>query len=409
MKILLINKFLYPKGGDAITALDTGKLLKNKGNNVVFWGMDDIRNGDFNNKDTFVSNIDFNSEKRVAKKIKAALNLLYSFEAKQKIERVILREKPDIVHLNNFAHQISPSILDVFKKYKLPAVMTMHDYKLVCASYTLKVKEKACQACSGGRHYNCFLKACVKNSRAKSFLNMIEMYLHHNLLHIYDSIRCFISPSLFLKEKVKAMGFKKKIVHLPNFVDIDNFLPQYDWQDNSIVYVGRLSFEKGVMSLIKAASFIPDIKFKIVGDGPLMEELKDLVKMRNISNVEFLGYKSGKELKDEIRKSMCVVVPSQCYENNPRAAIEAFALGKSVIGARIGGIPELVKDNITGVTFNSGDVDDLVEKISLVTKDNRRLKKWAKSARDTAEKEYSADVYYDKLISIYKDVIDNAA
>jgi len=403
MKILLINKFLYPKGGDAVCTIKTGELLRAKGHEVNFWGMESTDNPPYPYSELFVDNLDLNNAGRAKKQLAIAAKLLYSKEAKKKVEQFIkVVGKPDIVHLHNFAHQISPSILDVFKKYKIPCVMTMHDYKLACAAYTLLSHGKVCKRCSGVKYYQCFKQGCVKGSKAKSLLNTIEMYLHHKILHIYDYIDTFISPSLFLKETLEEMGFKGKVIHIPNFVEIEKFTPRYDWQENTICYMGRLSHEKGVETLIEAMQGLP-VTLKIIGDGPLKEQL--MVSAAGCGNIAFLGYRSGDDLKNEIRNSMFTVIPSQWYENNPLSVIEAFALGKPVIGARIGGIPELVKDNITGITFTAGDAADLRDKILFMINNPDKLKIFGQNARRFAEAEFSSARHYEKLIKIYNEAL----
>ena len=400
MKILLINKFLYPKGGDAISTLNTGKLLAAKGHKVTFWGMDHPKNPDYYYKELFVSCVDYNKPNGIFRQLKAVVNLLYSFEAKKKIEKLLNIEKPDIVHLNNFAHQISPSILDVFARDNIPTVMTMHDYKLVCPTYSMLLDGRPCERCKNGKYYWCFLKNCTKSSYSKSFINAMEMYLHHKILHIYNKIDLFISPSMFLKGKVEQMGFKGKIFYLPNFVRLEDFSPGDGLEENSIVYVGRLSEEKGIVTLIEAVKGV-DVEVKIVGDGPI----KDRIEKTRPNNVVFLGYMTQEHFKKEVINSMGLIIPSECYENNPLAVIEAFALGKPVIGAQIGGIPELVQDGKTGYTFEPGNSGDLRNKIKCLLDNQDKAIQMGKNARALVEKEYNAEIHYKHLIEIYNKVI----
>jgi glycosyltransferase involved in cell wall biosynthesis len=401
MKVLLVNKFLYPKGGDAISTLTTGELLAKKGHDVHFWGMDHPDNPSYPLQKFFISCVDYNNLGGVVDKTKSAVNILYSFEAKRKISLLLKIIKPDIIHLNNFAHQITPSILDEIKKYNIPTVMTMRDYKMVCPTYSMLVNGVSCEKCKFGRFYHCALNRCSKGSLIKSLINVGEMYLHHKILRIYDKIDVFIAPSRFLMDKVKEMGMIGEVVHLSNCVDIEVFQPAYGWQDNSIVYLGRLSHEKGVCTLIDAVKDIKKVRLKIVGDGPLKGSLQGKIQSEKITNVNFLGYKAGQELHEEIRRSMFLVIPSECYENNPRSVIEAFALGKPAIGARIGGIPELVQDWKTGLTYTSGDVDDLKDKIQLMLNNADKISEMGQNARRYVEDEFTANVHYNKLISIY--------
>ncbi|MBF0329899.1 MAG: glycosyltransferase family 4 protein [Nitrospirae bacterium] len=408
MKILLINKSLYPKGGDAVSTLTTGVLLVSKGHHVNYWGMNHPLNPDYPFKNYFVENVDYHALNSYKKKMMMAVNLLYSFKAKRKLEKLFKEFKPDIVHLNNFAHQISPSILHVLKKYDIPSVMTMRDYKLVCAPYNMLLNGKPCEKCKDGKYYQCLINKCVQNSFSKSLLNTMEMYFHHNILHLYDLIDTYISPSIFLKAKCEEMGLKKQIEYLPNFVNLTEFTPQYKEEENTIVYFGRLSNEKGLVTLIEAMKGI-NATLRLIGDGPSRNDLEAMVRSEKNNNVEFLGFKTGDELKGLIRQSMFVVLPSEWYENNPRTIIEAFALGKPAIGARIGGIPELVKDNETGLTFEPGNADDLAEKIGILLRDDELRIRMGKNARDFAERELNTEKHYQRLMELYNMAIEKNA
>lgn len=402
LKILLVNKFIFPKGGDAISTLTTGRILEAHEHEVVVWGMQHPDNLFYPFQEYFVSSVDYDTVNSLTSKARAAMNILYSFESREKIATLLEKVQPDIVHLNNFAHQISPSILDEIKKHHIPVVMTMHDYKMVCPAYSMLCNSEICERCKGGRFYQCGINRCTKGSLLKSMVNVIEMYLHHRLLHIYDKIDIYISPSRFLKDKVQEMGLKGEIFYLSNCVELEGFEPDFGWEEQSIVYVGRLSHEKGVKILIDAVKGIPDVQLKIIGDGPLKKTLEKKVESEHIANVTFLGYRTGKNLHDEIRKSMFLVIPSECYENNPLTVIEAFALGKPVIGARIGGIPELVRDWETGLTYTFGDSYDLIQKIMLMLSNRERIITMGEKARAYVEQEMNADVYYERLMKIYQ-------
>jgi glycosyltransferase involved in cell wall biosynthesis len=284
----------------------------------------------------------------------------------------------------------------------------MHDYKQVCPAYSMLSNGKVCERCKDGRYYYCAINRCTKGSFTKSLVNVAEMYLHHRLLHIYDKIDLYISPSRFLKSKVEEMGMKGEVFYLPNCVDVEGFEPAYDWKEKSIVYVGRLSHEKGLETLIGAVKDISNVLLKVIGDGPLKGYLEEKVRSEHISNVAFLGYRTGQSLHDEIRKSMFLVIPSECYENNPRTVIEAFALGKPVVGARIGGIPELVRDWETGLTYVSGDVDDLRDKIRLMLGSSDKIPEMGKNARNYVEHELNSEIHYRNLMGLYRRAAEKA-
>lgn len=401
MKILCVNKFYFIRGGAESTFFETAKLLERKGHKVMPFAMKHPSNAPSSYEKYFVSNIDYETS-GFLHKIKAACNLLYSFEAERKMDRLIYEEKPDIAHLFNVYHHLSPSILYPLKKSNIPVVLTLNDYKMVCASYLMLHKGKICEACKNGRYYECFLKRCVKNSRAKSLLNMAEMYLHHNILHIYDLVDIFIAPSIFIKNKSEEMGLKGRVVYLPHALNVEEFTPEYKWKENSIVYLGRLSREKGLVTLLNAVKGIKGLFLKIIGEGPLESMLKRKVEAEGIKNVSFLGFKSGIELKEEIRKSMAVVLPSECYEVFGLCIVEGFALGKPAIGSRIGGITELIEENKTGVTFESGNADDLRSKIEYLMRNPDKIVEMGKNGRSFVEQNLNHEKHYQRLIGIYQ-------
>lgn len=401
MKVLLVNKFFYLKGGSERVFFSEAEMLKSNGHQIAFFSMFDQKNLPSPQSKYFVNHIDYAKHVNIKLEILQGLKMLYSFEAKKKLKELLNDYQIDIVHLHNIYHQISPSILDVFTRYGIPIVMTLHDYKLVCPSHSMFVDGRPCEMCSNGKYYQCFINKCTKNSYSKSLINTVEMYLHHKILRIYDLVDIFISPSKFLKEKVKAMGFRKEIVHLPNFIDIKDYLPKYNSNGKTICYFGRLSKEKGLFTLIEAVKGL-DTKLKIIGDEPLKKNLEEKIRRENLADVSFLGYKSGEELKNEVKNSMVVVLPSECYENYPRSVMEAFALGKPVIGARIGGIPELVKDGESGLTFEPGNVEDLRDKIKYFINSPEKISEMGRNARKFVERELNPEKHYQELMKIYQ-------
>ncbi|MDP2923947.1 MAG: glycosyltransferase family 4 protein [Candidatus Omnitrophota bacterium] len=408
MKILLANKFFYLKGGSEYVFFDSAKLLESRGHKVIFFSMRHPRNFSSEYEKYFVSNVDYESN-RFKSKIDASLKLLYSFEAKRKIEELIKKERPDVAHLHNIYHQISPSILHSLKKFKIPIIMTLHDYKLVCPNRSLRMNESCCEECNKGKYFRCIINLCVSKSYIKSSLNMIEMYFHHSILHIYELIDIFIAPSIFLKNKIEEMGFKGEIVYLPNFIhnkELDYFC---NWQDQEriILYFGRLSKIKGLLTLLEAVRGL-NVELRIVGEGPLRSTLEYKVRKDQLKNVCFLGYKQGEALYNEIQKAMAVILPSEWYENSPRSIIEAFSLGKPVIGSRIGGIPEFIKDKETGLTFKPGNAEDLRTKIQFFLNNQDITKKWGENARKLIEEKFSEDKYYEEIMKLYKEAIRKA-
>jgi glycosyltransferase involved in cell wall biosynthesis len=407
MRVLLINKFLYPKGGDAVVTLETGKLLNRYGHKVEFWGMHHPDNPDYQYKDYFIPYVDYNSGSGIGKQIGMAANMFYSLPAKRMLRKLIAdRFRPDIVHLHNIAHQISPSILDLFDQLDIPYVMTMHDYKLVCPSYNMIAKEKICERCQNGKYYQCFFQGCVKNSRVKSLISTAEMYLHHAILKIYSKVRYFISPSMFLKTKLQQMGWMGRIEYMPNFVQADDYIPSYSNDGKTVVYFGRFTNEKGIKTLIEAFKTLHKLRLKLIGDGPLKNLIKLQLMMERIENIEICDHMRPYELKQVISNSLLTILPSEWYENNPRSVIESFALGKPVIGSAIGGIPELVKDYETGLTFAPGNAEDLRSKIEHMAEHPAELKTMGQNARRFVENELNEAKHYRQLTEIYEKAME---
>jgi len=404
MKILLVNKFLYPKGGDAISTLQTGDLLSAHGHQVAYWGMAHPENPSYQTEQHFISRVEYDGELSFSNQFKAAGRLLYSLEAKRNLQKLLCEFRPDIVHLNNFAHQISPSILHVLKNRGIPVVMTMHDYKMVCASYSMLAMGQPCERCRGGAYYWCAITRCNKGSLTKSLLSTAEMYLHHSLLGIYDTIQTYIAPSKFLADKVVQMGFTGRVVYLQNFVNLRDWEPTYSGERQRVLYVGRLSEEKGIRTLLTALKGT-DVQLHIVGDGPLGEEIRNKLIVEAITNVTLVGYAEGQKLRQEINDAAVVIVPSICYENNPRIVIEAFASGKAVIGARIGGIPELVQDGVTGRTFEPGNAQDLRDSVLSMLANPQEIVEMGKRGRKRVEQEFGPELHYDRLITIYMEAM----
>lgn len=414
LTVLHINKFHYMRGGSESVYFKTAHILERHGHRSIFFSMKHPENLPCETTNYFVPYIDFNYSSGLVSQLKSAGRLLYSLDTKKHLFKLLDKYLVDIAHLHNIHHQISPSILYELKKRKIPVVMTLHDYKLVCASYSMLAGGKVCEECTGGKYFKVLKNRCVKNSLAKSVLSVLEMYLHHKILNIYNNVDIFISPSLFLKNKLEEMGFKKEIVYLPNFITIGECCGEPFFinkekevaKKNSIVYFGRLSKEKGLITLINAAKLLMQkekgLDIKIIGEGLLKEKLKEKVKVEEINNVRFLGYLEKEALYQEVHESIAAVLPSEWYENSPMSVLEAFLMGMPVIGARIGGIPELVKDNETGLTFEPGNSKDLASKIEYMVNNPVKTAEMGEKAEKYVRQELNAEKHYQKLMEIYK-------
>ncbi len=413
MNILHIHNFHFFRGGSATSYFKTAELLDAHGHSSLFFSMQHPKNLPCETSEFFMPYLDLNAQHSIVSQVKIAGRILYSFEARKRLSMLLDRYPVDIAHLQNIYHNFSPSILHELKKRKIPVVMTVNDPKLVCASHNWHVRGELCDACTGGRYHMAIVKRCIKDSLAKSILSTMEMYLHHKVLDIYDNVDVFIYPSLFFKNKFEEMGFKKEGVHLSYPLDTQELRKFDDLNVNvekdSILFVGRLLADKGLSTLLEAVKLLSHeknkIEIRIAGDGPLREELHEKVESEKINNVRFLGYMKHESLFQEIKNNIAVVLPAECHENYPLSIMEAFALGKPVIGSRLGGIPELVKDSERGLTFEAMNPKDLCEKIKYVRDNPDKAVEWGRNARMFVEQELNAEKHYNKLMEIYKQAI----
>ena len=385
MRILLSNKFYYRRGGDCVCMLNTEQLLKEKGHEVAVFAMDYPENLETPWKKYFPQNMS---------RLMAFTRPFGSQEVKRKFVRLLDDFRPDVVHLNNIHTQLSPVIAELAHRRGIRVVWTLHDYKLLCPRYDcLRDGEEVCEKCFGGDKAPCKAYKCMKGSSLASLIGYEEaVKWNRERLESYTDV--FICPSSFMSHKMAQGGFDtSKLRVLCNFMDVDKCRRADYRKEDYYCFVGRLSHEKGARTLVEAASRLP-FPLKIIGGGPLMEELKAVAH----DNVEFFGFKQWDEIKELVGRARFTVVPSEWYENNPMSVIEAECLGTPVLGARIGGIPELIDEGVTGMTFESRNVADLREKISRMYDAPFDYKAIA----DAAMNRYGADRYYDKLMKIYK-------
>lgn len=396
MKILMVNKFLYPKGGAETYTLSLGKILEKHGHQVQYFGLRNPKNVVGNDMDALVDDMDFSAG--IMKNLKAPLRIIYNRQARKEIRKVLDNFEPDIVHLNNIQFHLTPSIIletDQWKKQtekKCKIIYTAHDYQLVCPSHGLfDVEVKPCELCLDGKYIHCFQTKCLKNSRAKSLLGTIDGYFwKRNPAYSYvDAIVCC---SQFLKEKLDTQPqFRGKTRTLHNFKDI---VPLKDvHKKDYILEFGKLCKDKGTETLLKVAKLMPEEQFVFVGYGPAV----DL--MRDIPNVKYLGFKSGAELNKIIAEAKISVCPSEWYENCPFSVIESISFGTPVVGSRMGGIPELIEEGKNGELFEAGNSQELEKAIKKIIHSKETLQKYTNNCNNVQYE--TENSYYKKLIGIY--------
>jgi len=400
LRILLAHKFYYPKGGGDIHALVLEELLKSKGHQVAFFAMQHPENNPSEYASYFPSEIDY-SELNCRNFKEQIFRPIFSRKVRRNFFALMDDFQPDLLHVHNIHSQLSPIIVEEAHSKSIPVVWTLHDHKLLCPRYDCRRDDKPCELCFTNKR-NVLRYNCMKNSFSASLLAYFEA-LKWNRDKLSRLTSVFITPSEFLKQKMISGGFAEDMI-----TTINNFIPSEEFYDipqkkeNYICYVGRLSKEKGVETLLKAAAELPQYHIKIVGTGPLYESLFEKY---NSQNVEFCGHRNIAEVQEILSSALFSIMPSECYENNPLAVIESLCLGTPVLGARIGGIPELITEGINGLLFESGNTLDLVKKIDFL---------WSKGIHNVdtftmasqARERFSAETYYEDLLRVYQDILE---
>ena len=400
MKILMVNKFLYSRGGCENYMLFLGERLKNMGHEIEYFGMYDEKNTVGNSAEKYTQNMDFHS--KGAERFLYPFKIIYSFEAKKKIMQVIDAFKPDIIHMNNINFQLTPSVIYGAKKRGIPVVQTVHDYQMICPNHLLYNfdKNEICEKCLKGSYTNCIKNKCIHNSRAKSIIGAIEAGLY-SLLGTYKKVDLYITPSYFLEKKLlsaKAL-YKGKTKTIHNFINKNDFNCENEIGGDYIAFAGRLSKEKGIELLAKTAKLLPEYTFMIAGDGP------DKNLIENIENVKPVGFLSGKKLVEFMSKAKVIVVPSIWYENCPLSILEAQCMGVPVVTMNNGGMAELIEDGVTGILFDNPTPEAMAEALKRALESEEYYKTLKHECKKGTESILSVEEYADILIKEYERLI----
>jgi glycosyltransferase involved in cell wall biosynthesis len=404
MRILLINNSHSIKGGADRVYFNTGKLLEENNQDIKYFSTIDKGNEETEFSKYFVHVSDKRSA-NLATKISGAKDYIYNRDAYSNLSRLIRDCKPDIAHIHLFCGGLSPSILKALKVNNVPIVQTVHDYRLLCpANAFLDAENKICEKCINKSYFQCSVKKCVDGNFFYSTMVALEAYYRKYIINPLDYIDHFVFVSRF--SQLKHIEFDSRFTpissHLFNFSKIPDDYPLAD-KGKYFLYFGRLSKEKGLITLVNAA-IKSGIQLKIVGTGPMYNEILGF--SRDYSNIQVLGHQSGSDLSGIIEKASFIFVPSEWYENNPMTVIEAYAVGKPVIGARIGGIPEIVIDGRTGFLFDSRDADDLERIIQKARNlSESEYADMSGNARSFALANFSPGPHYAKLMQIYTKLI----
>jgi glycosyltransferase involved in cell wall biosynthesis len=387
---------LYPKGGAETYNLEVGKKLQEFGHTVEYFGMFDEKNTVGNSLGVYTDNLDFHGHG--LHNLTYPFKIIYSKEAKRKIQEVLRDFKPDVVHLNNINYQLTPSIIDGIKEMNIPMVQTLHDPQLVCPNHMMFIpgKKEVCDKCVEHSAIHCLLNKCIHDSAVKSVFGAIEgtTYKHRDT---YEKIDKLICPSEFIERNtLRDKRFQGKTIMLRNFVTIKE-VPNVEKEDY-VLYFGRLSDEKGIDLIIEAAKKLPEVKFVMAGGGPKEADISP------IENIEYVGFKSGDDLAELITRARVAVFPSILNENSPLSVLESISFGTPVIGSLLGGIPELIENGKTGLIMEHLTPADLAEKIQRVMSDDKLASELSKNCLEARDTMMGKDEYIEEILKIYESV-----
>ena len=398
MKILMINKFLHPNGGSETYIFKLGAYLQSMGHEVQYFGMEHEGRCVGNRVNAYTSDMDFHGGSKLSK-LTYPLKTIYSSEARKKLRLVLEDFQPEVCHLNNFNYQLTPSTLLEIAKWKKEGhpcrvIFTAHDYQLVCPNHMCNNPNTGenCEKCLGGHFGNCTKGKCIHGSLAKSAVGTLEAMLW-NGCGVYKNIDVMICCSEFLKTKMDCNPlFAGKTLALHNFVD--KVEREKTEKQDYVLYFGRFSREKGIDTLLKVCKALPDIPFVFAGTGPLEGEIA------GVPNIKNVGFQRGQALENLIRQARFSVYPSQWYENCPFSVMESQLYGTPVLGADIGGIPELIEVGKTGELFESGNAAQLEEKIRTLWEDRELTARYSENCAHLRFDDVAA--YTEKLLKLYR-------
>ena len=406
MRILHVNKFLYRRGGAEAYMQDVAALQRSVAHEVAFFGMSHPANGEQRFASHFPPYLELDPPPHTATgRARAIGRMLWSTSAARGLDEVIDAFRPDVAHLHNIYHQLSPSILRPLARRGIPTVMTLHDYKLACPSYLFMAGGEVCEACLGGHFSQAVRRRCKDGSLVSSGVLAMELAIH-TATRAYGTIGAFICPSRFMATKMTQAGvFPERMRQSPHFID-PSAIPVAVAPGQGAVFAGRLSAEKGIDTLIEAVAQLPDAQLDIAGDGPLRAWLEALAGSRAPGRVRFHGHMAKADLHELIRSAAVAVLPSRCYENQPLVVLEAFACGVPVVCSDLGGMPELVEPGVDGALAPPNAPDALARQLGPFLEDPARAFAMGRAGRAKVERHFSPQRHLDRLEEIYAEAAE---
>jgi glycosyltransferase involved in cell wall biosynthesis len=400
VRILQVNKYLYPKGGSETHLLGLADALSSRGHAVEYFGMEHAANVTPRDRTTTVPAIDYGLLQGWRARLGAFQSMVYSAPAYHRLSERLGVSRPDVAHLHNIYHQLSPSVLAALGEAGVPCVLTAHDYKLVCPSYSLHDGRSECFACCGHRYWNVLRRRCSRNGLAGDLALAAEATVHH-FTRVYERhLDAIIAPSRFLRDRLVEGGFDAARVRvMPNAIPVAEY-ESHPEPGDYLLFVGRLSYEKGLPTLLAAAKQLSDVPLWLVGDGPLRIELEQ--QAAELRHVRFLGSQPHAEVRRLLQQCRAVVLPSVVPENCPLSILEASASGKPAIATRVGGVPELFEPEPTGLTVPPNDPAALATAMQQLWRDPDLCWHLGSQARLRAESRHDLADYVRQLEGLYQ-------
>ncbi len=385
MKILFIHSFYQVKGGEDLVVEEEKKLLEKNGHVVYTYFKDNSEIKKYNIKE----------------KLLFPFNSLFSFKTLKDLKKIIKEVNPDVAQVYNIFPLISPSVYWILKKKQIPVVQMVNNFRLLCLNGVFLDKKGICEKCKKGNFFHGIFKKCTQEKFAVSFLYaFVTVFIRKYFLNKIDM---FIASNEFVKQKYIEAGFSpKKIKIKPNFISRNEAeIKAGKIPERYIVFIGRLSKEKGIFTLLNAMKYCKSIDLKILGDGPELNNIREFILENELDNVSLSGYVSSAEKDFVLKNAFFLILPSECYENFPLIILEAFRFGIPIIGSNHGAMESLIIENITGLHFKVKDAKDLAKKITKLWKSPELRKKLSGNAKKKVEENYSPEYSYRILQNVY--------